>query len=479
MKRNTEVTVRKALLALSLAIPLLFLSACAVKKPPSTSQAIRSALPPSTTIPKNWTSPATDSAPLETGWLKAFNDPQLEAIVAEALKNNLDLEAASTRIVVAANIVTEVRAQMLPIIGIAGAAATAGMYDEDGGFLGKHRNPIKNSSSILGAASWELDIWGKIRSQTAASREGLAATQDDYQYARMSLAATTAKVWYLATYVQILQNYAQQNIKTSQQQLDVAIAQFKVGKAEQQQVDLADAQLAQNQAQLAQFTSSYLQIVRGLEVLLGRYPSAELRTAAALATLPPPVPAGLPSQLLERRPDVVAAEHSFNAAFHLVQAAKAARLPTISLTGAGGYATNALIQDLRYQPWTWTLAGQMLAPLYTGGYLQAQAQIANENQKAALALYGQTALQAFDDVEVTLTNERYLKDEEKDASDALKNIEDALFLAKIKYTVGQTDLSPVLQLEDVVTATQMANTYVQQELIANRINLYLALGGAF
>jgi len=175
----------------------------------------------------------------------------------------------------------------------------------------------------------------------------------------------------------------------------------------------------------------------------------------------------------------VAAEHSFNAAFHLVQAAKAARLPTISLTGAGGYATNALIQDLRYQPWTWTLAGQMLAPLYTGGYLQAQAQIANENQKAALALYGQTALQAFDDVEVTLTNERYLKDEEKDASDALKNIEDALFLAKIKYTVGQTDLSPVLQLEDVVTATQMANTYVQQELIANRINLYLALGGAF
>jgi outer membrane protein, multidrug efflux system len=479
MRKATQHRFGSATLASSCAIALMFLNGCAVKKPPSTSQAIRAALPPSTSIPENWTAPATSPAPVETAWLKSFNDPPMEAIVAEALKNNLDLQAAATRIVVAANIVTEVRAQMLPIIGIAGAAATSGMYDENGGFLGKHRSSIKNSSSVLGAASWELDIWGKIRSQTAAAKEGLAATEADYQYARMSLAATTAKVWYLATYARILQNYAQENIKVSQQQLDIAIAQFKIGKAEQQQVDLAQAQLAQNQAQFAQFTSSYLQIVRGLEVLLGRYPSAELKTAAALAVLPPPVPAGLPSQLLERRPDVMAAEHSFNAAFHLVQTAKAARLPSISLSGAGGYATNAILQDLQYQPWTWTLAGQLLAPIYTGGYLQAQVKIADQNQKAALAQYGQTALQSFEDVEVTLTNERYLKDEEKDAIGALKDTEDALALAKTKYTVGQTDLSPVLQLEDLVTETQMATTYVQQELIANRINLYLALGGSF
>jgi outer membrane protein, multidrug efflux system len=479
MKRTTKHTFRKTSLAMGCAIPLLLLSACAVKKPPSTSQAIKSSLPPATTIPENWTAPAMSPAPAETGWLKNFNDPQMEAIVAEALKNNLDLQAAATRIVAAANIVTEVRAQMLPIIGISGAAATTGLYDEKGGFLAKSRSSIKNSSNILGAASWELDIWGKIRSQTAASKEALAATQADYRYARMSLAATTAKVWYLAVYLRILEAYSQEIIKTSQQQLDITIAQFNVGNAEQQQVDLARAQLAQNQAQLAQFTSSYLQIVRGLEVLLGRYPSAELKTVAVFAALPPPVPAGLPSQLLERRPDVMAAEHTFNAAFHLVQTAKAARLPNISLTGAGGYATNAFLQDLRYQPWTWTLAGQLLAPIYTGGYLQAQVQIADQNQKAALALYGQTALQAFDDVEVTLTNEHYLKDEEKDATEALKNIEDALSLAKVKYGIGQTDMSPVLQLENVVTATQIANTYVQQELIANRINLYLASGGAF
>jgi multidrug efflux system outer membrane protein len=403
----------------------------------------------------------------------------MEAIVAEALKNNLDLQAAATRIVVAANIVTEVRAQMLPIIGVTGTASATGLYDQPGGFLGQRRKSVKNTSTILGAVSWELDIWGKIRSETAAARQGLAATQADYQYARMSLAATTAKVWYLATYAQLLQKYAEENIKTSQQQLDIAIAQFDVGKSEQQQVDLAQAQLAQNQAQLAQFTDSYLQIVRGLEVLLGRYPAAELKTALALAALPPPVPAGLPAQLLERRPDVMAAEYSFNAAFHLVQTAKAARLPSITLTGAGGYTTNALLQDLRYKPWLWTGTAGMLAPIYTGGYLQAQVKIADQNQKAALALYGQTVLQSFDDVEVTLTNERYLKDEQKDATDALKSTEDALGLARVKYDIGQTDLSPVLQLENVVSATQMASAAVEHELIANRINLYLALGGAF
>ena len=219
--------------------------------------------------------------------------------------------------------------------------------------------------------------------------------------------------------------------------------------------------------------------MRGLEVLLGRYPAGELKTASALAALPSPVPAGLPSQLIERRPDVMAAQNTFNAAFHLVQSAKAARLPSFALTGAGGYLTNEIYQDLKFRPWVWTVAGNMLAPLYTGGYLQAQVKIANENQKAALALYGQTVLQAFDDVEVTLTNERYLKEQEQDATEALKSTEDALKLGKVKYEVGQTDLSPVLQLENVVLATQTADTYMHYELIANRIDLYLALGGPF
>ena len=456
---------------------LLLFCACAVKKPPSTTQAVKDSLPPTTSIPEQWTSTGVNPAPVETGWLKSFNDPQMEAVVAEALKNNLDLQAAATRVPVAANVVTEVHAQMMPIVSVVGEAKYLGRFRQKN--AGGQTRGNFNASSLLGGASWELDIWAKIRSQTAAAKQGLAATESDYRWARMSLAAVTARSWYLATYTLVLQRYAQENVAVNQQLLDVTIAQLQIGNVEQQQVDFAQAQLAQSRAQLAQVNNAYLKVVRGLEVLLGRYPAGELKTASALAALPPPVPAGLPSQLIERRPDVLAAQNTFNAAFHLVQSAKAARLPSFALTGAGGYLTNEIYQDLKFRPWVWTVAGNMLAPLYTGGYLQAQVKIANENQKAALALYGQTVLQAFDDVEVTLTNERYLKEQEQDATEALKSTEDALKLGKVKYEVGQTDLSPVLQLENVVLATQTADTYMHYELIANRIDLYLALGGPF
>jgi NodT family efflux transporter outer membrane factor (OMF) lipoprotein len=411
------------------------------------------------------------------GWLKAFNDPQMEAIVAEAIKSNLDLQAAATRVQVAANVVTQVHAQMMPMIGVGGEAKYLGRFHQMNS-QGQTRGDF-NASRLLGGVSWELDIWAKIRSQTAAARQDLAATESDYQWARMSLAAVTARLWYLAVCTGVLQTFAEQNVTVDQQLLGVTIAQFQIGNAEQQQVDFARAQLAQSQAQLAQVSDSYLQVVRGLEVLLGRYPAGELKVATTLAALPPPVPAGLPSQLLERRPDVLAAEHTFNAAFHLVQSAKAARLPTFALTGAGGYLTNEIYQELKFRPWVWTVAGSMLAPLYTGGYLQAQVKISNENQNAALAFYGQTLLQAFDDVEVTLTNERYLKEQKRQANEALTSIQDALTLGKVKYTVGQTDLSPVLQLENGVLGTQTVDTYIQYELIANRISLYLALGGQF
>jgi multidrug efflux system outer membrane protein len=463
-------------LALGIGMTLL-LCACAVKKPPATTQVVKDSLPPTTSIPEQWTSTGVNSAPVETAWLKSFNDPQMEAVVAEAIKNNLDLQAAATRIQVAANVVTEVHSQMMPMIGIVGEAKYLGRFRQKSA-SGKTRGNF-NASSLLGGVSWELDVWAKIRSQTAAAKQNLAATESDYQWGRMSLAAVTARLWYLAVCTAVLQGYAQQNVGLNQQLLDVTVAQFQVGNAEQQQVDFAQAQLSQSRAQLAQVNNAYLQVVRGLEVLLGRYPAGELKTASALAVMPPPVPAGLPSQLLERRPDVLAAQYNFNATFHLVQSAKAARLPSFALTGAGGYLTNEIFQDLKFRPWVWTAGANLLAPLYTAGYLQARVKISNQNQKAALELYGQTVLQAFDDVEVTLTNERYLKDQAKDATEALKSVEDALSLGKVKYEVGQTDLSPVLQLENVVLATQTADTYLQYELIANRINLYLALGGGF
>jgi len=179
-------------LALGVGMTLL-LCACAVKKPPATTQVVKDSLPPTTSIPGQWTSTGVNSAPVETAWLKSFNDPQMEAVVAEAIKNNLDLQAAATRIQVAANVVTEVHSQMMPMIGIVGEAKYLGRFREKSA-SGKTRGNF-NASSLLGGVSWELDVWAKIRSQTAAAKQNLAATESDYQWGRMSLAAVTARLW--------------------------------------------------------------------------------------------------------------------------------------------------------------------------------------------------------------------------------------------------------------------------------------------
>jgi outer membrane protein, multidrug efflux system len=197
------------------------------------------------------------------------------------------------------------------------------------------------------------------------------------------------------------------------------------------------------------------------------------RIAAARGT------AGLPLQLLERRPDVLAAEHSFDAAFHLVHTARAARLPAISLTAASGYMTNHILQTLRMRPVMWTAAANLWAPLYTGGYLNAQVKIANENQKAALMMYGQTVLNAFNEVEVNLNNEVFLKDQQQELETGLKATEDVLAIMKVKREVGEIDIQPVLQAEAAVLGVKTGVTGVQLARLTTRINPQLALGGAF
>lgn len=460
------------------AIALTLLAAgCAVKRPPSTVQAIKDALPATTKVPRQWSSGRADPAPVQTAWLKTFGDPQLDAIVAEAVRNNLYLQAAVTRIDVAANLVTEAHSQMMPLVGVLGSATYLGRYDEKN-VRGKDKGRF-NASSFLGSASWELDLWGRIRAQTAAAQQQLAATQADVQFARESLAAVTAKTWYLAVCTRILQSYAENNVELNQQNLSLVEAKQQVGEVEDQQVAMAGANLQTAQAQLAAISSSYQQMLRALEVLLGRYPSAELAVVREMPALSRPIPAGLPAQLLERRPDVIAAERQFDAAFHMVQSARAARLPSISLTAAGGYMTNEIYQKLALRPWVWTVGANLAAPLYSGGFLQAQVKIANENQKAALFLYGETALEAFAEVETTLSNERYLLDEQQGVDGALKNVQHALEIEQTKYRVGQVDLGPVLALQMAALAANAASTQVHYELLANRVNLHLALGGGF
>ena len=194
---------------------------------------------------------------------------------------------------------------------------------------------------------------------------------------------------------------------------------------------------------------------------------------------PPPIPAGLPSELLERRPDLVAAERRVAAAFHAIQSAKAARLPKFALTASGGRSTNDLFYLLGVSPNFWAAGVGLLAPIFTGGALKAQVEIATAEQRAALALYGQAALRAFSDVETALANEKILEDQQRYLEAVVAQDTEGLQLRRIRYKVGAADLLSVLDLQNRLLNAEFDLISVRNDRLANRIGLHLALGGGF
>jgi outer membrane protein TolC len=195
--------------------------------------------------------------------------------------------------------------------------------------------------------------------------------------------------------------------------------------------------------------------------------------------MPPPVPAGLPSELLERRPDVVAAERRVAAAFDRVGEAKAAMLPKISLTaGVSSVSSDLFVLKDHNNP-VWSAGANLLAPLYQGGALRAQVEIRTSEQKQALAEYAQAGLRAFGEVENALATEFTLKDRQTILMNAVTDNERALELANVQYRVGSVDLRSVSQQQLALFAARSALIRVQSEARVQRVNLYLALGGSF
>jgi outer membrane protein TolC len=209
-------------------------------------------------------------------------------------------------------------------------------------------------------------------------------------------------------------------------------------------------------------------------------PGAILRPQGDEGTpVPIEVPAGLPSELLERRPDVVAAERRVAAAFYLTEEARAARLPTISLKASGSTLSSDLILLKERDDWVWGYGGRIIAPLYLGGSLEAQIKLRTAEQKEAVADYGRAASAAFADVEKTLASSSALERRQPLLAMAVDESKQALSMAQTRYRVGATDLRSVEQEQLQLAAARTSLLRVQSEQLVQRVNLYLALGGSF
>lgn len=455
------VRLARKLCAVTVAVAL---TGCALTPPPSNGELQKQALP-NTAIPATWKSGGSQ-APVAERWLASFNDPALTALVDEALKYNADLQASAARVERAAGLLKIASASLQPSVTAVGV--TGGKSGGSGGLEGVFLN-----------ASLELDVWGRVRYGQSAAEADTAAFAADFAYARQSLAAMVAKSWFMAIEAGLQQAIAREMLRSTDSLLKLAQERWRIGNGNEQAVADARATVASYRDALTQIELSREQSLRALESLLGRYPSAEIKVADRFSAMPDFVPAGIPSQLLERRPDVVAAERRVAAAFNRVGEARAAQLPRISLTAGGSDVSSDLIVLKNLDNPVWSLGANLVAPLYQGGALRAQVEIRTADQKQAVAQYARAGQRAFSEVENALAAERTLRDRDTLLQAAVRDNERALELAQIQYRVGSIDRRTVEQRQLALYAAQTSHLRVQSERLAQRMNLHLALGGNF
>jgi NodT family efflux transporter outer membrane factor (OMF) lipoprotein len=446
---------------------LAMVAGCALNSPPGPEE-IRTEALGNTDLSTPWRAGDPNPGAVQDNWLATFNDPQLNALVTEALQKNPDLRVVATKVEQATEQLNIAEAARKPTISIAG---TGGI---------KLTDLSSALSGIIGLVSWELDIWGQLRYGAAAAKEGLVATQADAEFARQSLAATTAKAWFVATQTLAEQQLAQDMVGSAEQLVRLATDRQRVGSGTATDIAGASANLGTQRDILVQARFAHQASLRALELLLGRYPAAELKARPDLPPLPGPVPAGLPLQMLERRPDLIAAERRVAVAFNRVGQAKAAELPSIKLTGNLGFIDSDVLQLKQgYSNPAAGIGGKFAWPIYTGGGLDAQVALQTAQQREAVAQYARLALRAIGDVETALAAGRMLTEREQTLSAINVDRARSLEYTQTSYRVGKTDLRSVEQQQIELYSARIQLLRVRSEQLSQRVALHLSLGGSF
>jgi NodT family efflux transporter outer membrane factor (OMF) lipoprotein len=444
------------------------IAACITLKNPPTTEEIRdqSGTLANLALTEPWRA-GGQAGPVADNWLATFNDDQLNALVTEAIANNPDLRAGATRVEQAARYVDLAKAQLRPAISFLGT----------GGVNYGAADPLQ---LLMLGISWEADLWGRLRYAREAYVATHASAAADFEFARQSLAATVAKSWFTASETYLQSTIAADMVAAAEQLVMLAEQRYDVGIGNDQDVALAQASLGSFQDSAKQIELAHSQALRALELLLGRYPAAEIAARQDLTPLPGPVPAGLPIEMLERRPDMVAAERRIAAAFNRVGEAKAARLPRLTLSAnVADIQSDILELQSDFENPAAGAGARLVVPIYGGGAPRTQVEIRTLEQQEAVSLYASLALRALGDVENAIAAGQTLAERDRLLQSTVMFNQRALELTEMNYRVGTTDLRDVQQQQLSLYASRIALLRVQSEQLAQRANLYLAVGGSF
>jgi len=418
--------------------------------------------------PAGWSSdPDVDIARIDD-WVSSFNDARLSQLIDEAVRENPSLASAEARIRAA-------RASA--------RAANAGRLPRANADLGltQRESDISSSSSYSAgvSVSWEADLWGRLGNRARAGVLELEATDADYEGARLSVAGQVARAWFVLVEARLQTDLAQRDVAAKERSLGLIERRFGAGVSRSSDVRTFRSAVASGEAILASRQRAEASAARSLEILLGRYPAGAIEHQSDLPNFDVLAGIGAPGELLTRRPDLRAAEARLEAAGLQAEIARAALLPSLSLTGTLGTGGSDPSDLFDFDAMVATAIGSLTAPIFNGGALRAERDRAAATAEAQLSSYVSTVLVAWREAEDAIYADGLLAAR----VDALRNAHEQAAAAEElvirQYGSGLATVFELLDAQSRRFASEGQYIAARRERATNRIDIYLAIGGSF
>lgn len=420
---------------------------------------------------------AQDTA--NTQWWNQFGDPVLDDLIAQALANNKNVMIAAANIEQAAAVLTQTRSPLYPQVGYGGGAERQRFSDQAATPLPPGTANPQNNYQVLANASWEIDLWGRIRRLTQAAQANVLATQEARRGVILSLVGSVASSYLQLRALDEQLVVSKRTLATYAESVRIFELRFKHGQVSQMNVEQARSQYETAAAQIPQIQLQIAQTENAISILLGNNPGPIPRGKPITELALPVVPAGLPSQILERRPDIAQAEQNLIAANAQIGAAKALYYPTISLTGLFGTASADLSDLFKGNARVWSFGGSITGPIFTGGNIRAQVAQAEAANKANLLAYQLAIQNAFSDVENSLVSRQQFTEQLAAQQRLVQALREYARLAQKQFDAGYESYTTVLQAEQQLFPAELTYVQVRASLYSSLVSIYQSMGGGW
>jgi multidrug efflux system outer membrane protein len=428
--------------------------------------------PPSAAVvpPPSWRTSLAPTAPIGPDWWQAFGDPALTQLVSHALANNVDIAVAVSRVEEARAATRLARAQLAPNIG--GSAGVAG---------GQSLSPFGTASDAIGSQpgvqiSYDLDLFGRLRQASRAAAAQLLATEAGRDTVRLAIASGVASAYVSLRALDDRLAIARQTLSARAEALRIAGRRFASGYSSRLELRQAEADYRATEVLIPQTELAIRRQEDAIALLLGDTPAPIARGVPLAGLIPPPVPDGLPADLLRRRPDIIQAEQTLVAADRTLDSARAAMLPNLALTGSAGLVLSTALAN---PVGVFTLGGSVLAPIFDAGRTRAQADVATARRDQAAFAYRRTALQAFREVEDALAGVQRSGEQAAILGEQRAALAGALVNATERYRAGYSSYLEQLDAQRGLLAAELALVQARSDRLTAAVTLYQAMGGGW